>query len=161
MTATATPETLRSGQVPDGVRINAYRNLNLLKQGVVGWSIQVKEKKNWIVRQHARCVLLTTVTFKHATDSQVDRVKREVREVCAWLKGTYQASCLSRHVDGIARWDEPPAVSDVLKQYRRLYCCPKQDDGQFKDFETRQVLEEVPAVFIDSDGVAWYGEVKE
>ena len=86
---------LRVGKVEVGTRCNVYRNLNLLKYGVVGWSIQCYVDKKLKVVQHAKCVLLSNVTFKHATDAQEKRCA-DVREVCAWLKGTYEASCLSR-----------------------------------------------------------------
>jgi hypothetical protein len=153
-------EQLRSGAVEVGTRCNVYRNLNLRKYGVVGWSIQAKDGKAMHVKQHAKCVLLSDVTFKHATNDQANRVKAECREVCAWLKGTFRGSCLSGDfIPGAATWENPVKHTEAIgnwDSWRAMHCCPKKNSGEFCDKETKVKLDAAKYVFVDNEGNAWY-----
>lgn len=154
------PNQLRVGPVEIGTRCNVYRNLNLLRHGVVGWSVQIRlATKKQKVQQHARCVLLSDVTFKHANAAQIRRCQEEAREVCAWVKGTFQGSCLSREdapAPGI--WKTPPTLTGLNRggDWRRLRCDPKKGRGDFHDDETKRTVEAAAFVFVDSEGAAWY-----
>lgn len=159
MATTAEPSSLRSGRVEIGTRCNVYRNLNLLKSGVVGWSVQVRvDRKRMLVMQHARCVLLSNVEFKHASPAQSQKCKEGVRQVCAWIKGTYQGSCISAvDMDEIGTWKAPPViVGSDLMHWRRLRCDPKTGRGDFHDDETKQRVDKAAYAFVDAAGKAWY-----
>ncbi len=118
------------------MRIDAYRNLN--KKECVMYSIRHQGK----VITYRPFVLLTDVTFKHATPKQLTAVRTGARQVCQWVKG---------------EWADEHRVVDVspTPDYRRMLVDPKKADG-FVDAETGQQLKSALIVKLCAEGSAYY-----
>ena len=114
-------------------KVDVYRNLN--KPGC-----KFSVRQDGVVRAYVDRIVLIDARFKHATDSQLTRVRSSAREVCQWITGT-----ICDDASWILNW-EPG------HEWVKVICDPKKADG-FVLKDTGERIDRAQCVSISEYGV--------
>ena len=109
-----TTRTLTSKTPPTSIdvtrKVDVYRNLN--KPGC-----KFSVRQDGVVRAYVDRIMLIDARFKHATASQLGRVRSAAREVCQWITGT-----ICDDASWILNWEHG-------HEWCKVTCDPKKADG--------------------------------
>ena len=115
-------------------KVDVYRNLN--KPGC-----KFSVRQNGIVLAYVDRIMLADARFKHATVSQLSRVRSSAREVCQWITGT-----ICDDGSWILNWEHG-------HEWCKLTCDPKKADG-FVFADTGERIDTAQYVSISEYGVS-------